>query len=310
VLFSLCFAYRQLHKIFVRRYDGSPALDYWRASSFDVQEERFSFYSGKHLLSGSRYFKEGIKPLAVIIFFHGLGDGRCSYIKEICMLANAGYLIYAYDNTGSMESEGKKIYSLDHALRDQKAFFAFLDKEERAKGYKRYAIGHSWGGFLSLMSADNNYHIEKIISLSGYVSFLENIMSHVSRKLRFLRPAFWLALRLYEPRYGAASVYRKIRKTTAKVLYIQGDQDKIVPLGAGYVALRKKLKTVSNIRYLLVEGSSHSVFRASASEEYVHRLLQAGIEDPMENVLDKLDLEKATQENEEVWKVIFDFFRN
>lgn len=310
MLLSLLFICHTLRKMCCRRYDGSPAFPYWRAKDFGVSEERFSFRSGKNLLSGSRYFKEGVAPKALIVFFHGLGDGRASYIKEISLLAKEGYLVYAYDNTGSMESEGKTMISFDHTMQDQKAFFRWLDSDGLALHLPRYAIGHSWGGFGSLASSKRGYGIEKIVSLAGYTSIATNFLSHFPKWLSFLKPIVWIGSRFFEPRFGGTNVISLLKKSDAKVLYIQGSKDKIVLPRAGFISLRKAFYGDPRFKFIYVEGSGHSVFRAPSSEEYVHSLLKKGLEEPNCDPSIRMDLDKATKENMEVWKAIFDFFDN
>ena len=310
MILSLIFVCHTLRKMCHRRYDGSPAFPYWRARDLGIQEERFTFRSGNNLLSGSRYFKTGSIPQALIVFFHGLGDGRASYTKEISLLVNEGYLVYAYDNTGCMESEGKTMISFDHTLEDQKAFFRWLDSDRRAKGLSRYAIGHSWGGFGALASAKKEYRIEKIVSLSGYTSIVTNFLSRFPTWLCILKPIVWLGARLYEPRNGGVSSIKILKKSDAKILYIQGNNDKIVLPQAGFISLRKAFYGNPRFKFVYVEGSGHSVFRSPSSEEYVHGLLKQGLEKPNCDSSLKMDLDKATNENELVWKAIFEFFEN
>ncbi len=310
MLISL-YVYSIIRKICGKRYDGSPAFPYWRADDFGITEERFGFYSGKWRLSGSKYFKKGVKPKAIVIFFHGLGDGRASYIKEICLLAEEGYLVYAYDNMGSMESQGSEIRSLDHAANDQKAFFSYLDNEICVKGLKRYAIGHSWGGWAAMMSAKKEYGVEKIVSLSGYISFPELIRCRFPKFVSFFKPAFWFASRLADLKNGGKNAINAIKRNkSVKVLYIQGSEDDIVPLKVGFSPLRKAFFGNPSVEFLYVEGSKHSPFRTTGSEAYVSNLLKIGLNDPAKNLDMKMDLEKATEENQPVWKAIFDFFEN
>lgn len=308
IIASLCFL-KVLRSLCAKRYDGSASLPYYRASDFSLSEKRFSFYSGKRLLSGSEYFYSDAIPKALIVFFHGLGDGRGSYIKEISLLAKEGYLVYAYDNTGCMESEGRTINSFDHSFKDQKAFFSFLDKDEDAKGLKRYVVGHSWGGFNALISSKSDYSIEKIVSLAGYTSIPTFFGTFLPRFGKVFWPSIWLASRYLEPRYGAKNAISLLKKSDAEVLYIQGEDDHIVPLKAGFIALRKAFYGNPRFHFVLVKGIGHSVYRSPESEAYVHSLLKDGITDLNKNEGLLMDIEKATKENEEVWKAILDFLK-
>lgn len=299
-----------LRKVFGVRYDGSPALPYYRARDFGMKEERFSFPSGKWVLEGSRYWKGGDFPKALIVFFHGLGDGRASYIKEISLLVDQGYLVYAYDNTGSMESQGPRIYSMDHSLKDQKAFFAFLDKDPRAQGLKRYAIGHSWGGYNALISSKKPYKIEKIVSMAGYVSITKTFTGILPKKLSFLTPWCWFWTHVYALPYLKTNAIGILKKSTSKILYIQGNQDKIVKTSAGFIPLRKAFNGNKRFKFILVDGIGHSVYRTKEAEDYWLEMFKQGIETTDRKPGLEIDLERVTDENMDVWKAIFEFFQN
>lgn len=296
-----------MKKIVNRRYDGSPTYEYFRASDLGIKEERFSFYSGKWKLTGSRYFLANKKPKALIIFFHGIGDGRASYIKEISYLVKAGYLVYAYDNTGSMESEGNKIISLDYSLLDQKAFFKFLDTDKAAIRLKRYAVGHSWGGYNALISAKREYKIEKIVSLAGFLTSYDLILSYLPKKLKFLKPICYIVARLFSPKSMSIKTRKIFEKSLTKVLYIQGEKDIVVPLEAGYLALQKSFKNNKNFSFKLIPNMGHSVYKSQESEHYVQELLKKGLDSTNRPISLSMDLSKADNPNEEVWKTIFDF---
>jgi pimeloyl-ACP methyl ester carboxylesterase len=77
-----------------------------RLKILESLKKNFSFVSGRWMLSGSRYFVGNWPYKALVVFYHGIGAGRNAYVQPICDLAKQGYLVYAFDNTGSMQSEG------------------------------------------------------------------------------------------------------------------------------------------------------------------------------------------------------------
>lgn len=292
------------------RSDGSPALPYWRARDFGLNEEPFSFKSGKWVLHGSRYTFGGEAPKALVVFFHGIGDGRASYIKEIAALAKEGYLVYAYDNTGCMESEGRCIYGLGQTNRDQAAFFKWLEGDAAAKNLNRYAIGHSWGGYGALLALKPSYRIEKCVSIAGFISVSEEFIALSKKKIfKHFRFLMHLALMSQLGRDGDRSVIPVIKSSQAKILYIQGDEDAMVTPEAGYLGLRKAFKDESRIAFMICHGSGHSPYKTPESEKYVNEMLKRGIASPKAEPGLTLDLSKATQHNPKVWDAIFDFFR-
>lgn len=298
--------HRAMHPLIGVRYDCSPALPYHHSSTFGIKEEHFSFISGKNRLNGSRYYLNDAKPKAIIVFFHGLGDGRASYIKEISLLAKQGYWVFAYDNAGSNESEGRKIGSMGVTVQNQRDFFKYLDGLELVKDLPRYAIGHSWGGYGALISAKPEYGISKIVSLAGYVNF--SLVSGAVMKNGFIRKLSRLSMGIYEGKDSLLDARDVLKTSKAKVLYIGGEIDKTVLPEISYDLLKKEFGDDDRFSFIQIKESGHTPWRTIEAQHYVYRLFHEGISDPYKNVMEEMDLDKATQENSEVMKTIFDFF--
>lgn len=309
MLISSLLIKHSLKSFFGVRYDGCPAFPYWRSEDLGIDEKRFSFMSGKWRLRGSKYYLKDQKPKALVVFFHGLGDGRASYIKEISLLVKEGYLVYAYDNTGCMESEGTSIISFDQTIKDQKAFFKFLEKDEEAKGLRRFSIGHSWGGFGAMMSCKPEYKIEKCVSMAGFCRTLDVLISRYGKQCSsYIKASMKIALKSLCGKDSNKFSVDETISSSAKVLYIYGEKDKLVSKEIGYDLLNEAFKNDHRIEFLEVKGVGHSVFRDPESESYVGSLLKKGLGDINSPEGLNMDLEKATKENEKVWSTIFGFY--
>lgn len=248
------------------RCDGSPDLDYFDGAYFGVKPAPFSFQSGKWTLRGCKYCVTE-KPKGVLIFFHGIGAGHTSYTNEICAFAKQGYLVYAYDNTGCMTSEGRGIGSLAQSLLDQEAFFAFLDQQEDARGLPRIAAGHSWGGFTALGALQEKYHVEKAICISGFLSLPQMLMNQV-KGLKKFEGALKKALKKDYGPYGDLDTIGLLSNTKASVLYIQGEADQMVPKAENYDVLQRLFSKKENIHLLLVEGAMHQPYWTLEANKY------------------------------------------
>lgn len=301
----LYFLHKGMKRLTGVRYDSTALLPYHHASTFSVKEERFSFLSKKRRLYGSRYYVDN-NPKAIIMFFHGLGDGRASYVKEISLLAQQGYWVFAYDNTGCNESEGTMIGSMGVTVQNQRDFFKYLDSIDEIRDLPRYAIGHSWGGYGALISAKPQYKISKIVAISGYLNFYLLFASQIKNPL--LKALARPSMRLYEGNDSLLDARDIIRNSEAKVLYIGGEKDKTVSPELSYDLLKNEFGDNDRFSFIQIKGSGHSPWRTLEAQEYVHGLLHKGIMDPFKNVSDEMNLNKATEENEEVMNSIFDFF--
>ena len=136
------------------RSDNSPAFPFYGPASLGLKEQPFSFRSGPWLLRGSFYWKGDAFPeKPLVVFFHGLGSGRIAYLRLIAAYAEEGYAIASFDYTGCGESEGPCIYGLGHVLKDVRSFFGWLRSQNKYGPFPFvYSVGHSWGGFASLLS--------------------------------------------------------------------------------------------------------------------------------------------------------------
>lgn len=302
------FFHHALKAIYGRRFDGAPSLPYARAKDYGIEETRFSFQSDKkRILYGSKYFQKGLMPKALVVFFHGLGDGRASYVRSICQLAKEGYLVYAYDNTGCMESEGNKIISLEHTIIDQKYFFRYLEKDPDSKGLKRFSMGHSWGGYGAAMSANPAYKIEKIVDIAGFNDPTRLVLEKLPKLCHFFKPSIWLNLKCFTGNQGAKKTYETLQNSSAKVLYIQGDKDKDVTPREGYEALYDLFKRNKRFQFLYIPNRGHSVYKSEDAEEYVQKIMKQGITSLSATKDIEMDLKRATEPNKEIWDRIFTF---
>jgi|GEM_PF-599546 len=249
------------------RCDGQPQLDYFPASAYGANEELFSFHSGKNLLRGGKYFVPRPSYRGVVVFFHGVGAGRSAYTQEICAFAKEGYLVYAYDNTGCMTSEGQGIGNLAQSLLDQKAFFAFLDEQKEVAGLPRYAVGHSWGGYTAFGAMNPAYHVDKVISISGFVSLPKMLISQAPALGKFEG----LLKKALKRGYGSMAgeeMTEIIAKSNAKLLYIQGELDTMVPKKGNYDVLERRFQNDERVRLRLVKGAMHNPYWDHEAERY------------------------------------------
>ncbi len=290
------------------RYDGSPLLPYYSADDFSLDETFFSFISNGYRIYGSRYKKKGVKIKALVVFFHGIGAGRTAYMNLIARLCNDGCLVYAYDNRGSMQSEGRGYNGLGECAITQKDFFSFLDQDVEAKGLKRFCIGHSWGGYAALLSLQKQYNVAKAVSISGFLKPESEIIALIPRFKNKLVAFFGeLAMRAYYGRKRNVDALKIVKGSDANILYVQKKGDPVVPFKVSGGMLRKECEKQSNVELILIDGEGHSPYLTDRAEKYTSSYLKSHLHDSNKEKLDHLDIEKACEINEGIYKRIIDF---
>lgn len=308
----MCLLYPALNAAFNRffngRGDGSPIMQYLSAEDCGISSVPFSFMSGKWRLQGERYFAGPEPYKGLVIFFHGVGAGRSSYTLEISALAKAGYLVLAYDNTGCMQSEGKGMNGLPQAVLDQEAFFHYLETQEDIRDLPRFAMGHSWGGYLALMASRPEYHVQKVVSGAGFFE-LGHLVSSSIPKLSFLEKSI---KRYVKHKYGRAasrSALDYVKESGIPVLYLQGKHDKIVTYEGHYEYLKKHKEEYPNIRILCFEHRAHQVFWTDEAQAYFEELFGNFNEKktPLTTLLN-IDYDRLNVDDPILMQVILDFF--
>lgn len=297
---------KSIQKTFAYRGDGAPQLRYFFAREYGVSTEDFSFRSGRWLLRGKKHFVPGVKPKAIVVFFHGLGAGYTAYTQEICAIAKQGYLVYAYDNTGCMTSEGQTIGCLCQSLLDQKAFFDYLDQNDHT-GLPRFAVGHSWGGFTALGALQEEYRVSKVVSISGFF-YLPTVFTMAEKRLEKMESFLVRALKKGYGKYGVMNMVDLIANTKASVLYIQGEADPVIIKSKHYDVLQQCVAKKENVKLLLVKDAAHNPYWTLEAQKYFMDI-QKGPRLPMvdfDNAF-AVDYGKLNQDEPKVMKEIFDF---
>lgn len=288
------------------RFDGIPCLRYFDEADFGISAEPFSFRSGKWLLRGKKYFLAGVQPKALITFFHGAGAGHSAYMLEIAALVKQGYVVYAYDYTGCMTSEGTGIGNFAQSLLDQQAFYRYLDATSD-KDLPRYAVGHSWGGYTALGALDPEYRVEKVVSISGFLSAKDEILAHAPGMKKF-EGLLERALTKGYGKFGCRNMIELLDQTKAKVLYIQGEADPVVPKAICFDILKQRYATDPRVTLLEIEGAMHNPYWTLEAQRYFYQLQKKAkvLAIDFDNHV-SVDYSRLNADEPKVMQAIFDF---
>ena len=317
---------KQMEKIYrsniFARQDNENGIFYFGQADFPgLQAHPYTFKAkAGHDLKGFFYHYDDPIPGRLLVFDHGLGNGHRAYMKEIVMLAKAGFLVFSYDHTGCMTSGGpdtqgfaQSLNDLDHCLKALKAEPALADRTISV-------MGHSWGGFSTMNICALHPDITHVVSMSGFVSveiMLEQVISGV---VKAYRPVMMELERRTNPDYVDFDARRSLWHSKSKVLLIYSENDSVVHKAFHFDRLRDALNTRPNIRFLLVENKDHNpnytvdavTYKNAFFKDFSKALKRKKLvtQQQQKEFMAQYDWNRMTAQDEAVWTQIVDFLMN
>lgn len=301
------------------RYDELPYVFLFRHSDFDgLKREPFTVKSslGHNLQGYFHYYDNPIKN-RLIVFDHGMYGGHRSYMREIEMLCKHGYLVYAYDHTGCLESGGETTGGFSQSLRDLDEVIAALKEVPELKGYEFSVVGHSWGGFATLNIPRFHPEIKKIVALSGFISPKEIIYQHAKGLFKLFVNRVYKNEVAGNPKYMECSAIDTLANSDTEALIFHSPNDHMVNYQRHFLKLKDALGDRKNLTFVTVEGGDHNPnytkaallakqdFQAKLRDKLKSKALNT--KEECKEFVDSLDWYQITEQNDEVWTQIFEF---
>lgn len=305
-------------KVFPRA-DEDGAVFYYAPEDFPgLQKQAYPFRSSKgHTLSGYLYFREGYRTDRLVVFDHGIGSGHRGYMKEINLLTEHGFRVFAYDHTGCMESGGETTGGLCHSLVDLDDALSALKQDEAFRSLDVSVMGHSWGAFSTLNIAAFHPDVSHIVAIAGFRSFAAMVRQSFGGLLKKTGERIYREEAALNPRYSGADAVETLKNTSAKALVIHSTDDPIVSYKKHFSAMREALSNCKNIAFYSVDGKRHNpnytqdavAYKDAFFKTYQKALKKGKLTTNAEKTAFKnsFDWERMTAQDETVWKVIFEF---
>lgn len=240
-----------------------------------------SFKSGRKLLHGYIYGAEN--KAGIVIISHGMGVTSDYYIPEALWLAEHGYMVMTFDDTGYRDNPGR-FYGMMQAVHDLRAAIRYAGQY----GLPITLFGHSMGGYA--VCAVLNYDdvaVDKVISVAGFATIREILhfyaVSNIKRLPSLVESLILIAQSIHFGKSDRFSAIDGINGSVCKIIIAQGKNDEEVPCDTVSIYGKQELLRKSNIRYLLFDNGSHSthmgIIRGGADEKINEELLRNVIED-------------------------------
>ena len=214
------------------RHDESPLTFYFRAEDFPgLRAEEFSFtgHKGQNLKGFFYSYPDADgKTDRIVVFDHGMGSGHRAYLREIERMAKEGYTVFAYDHTGTGDSEGDNINGFAQSLNDLDHCLTALKQTEVCKGKRFSVIGHSWGGFSTLNITALHPDVTHTVAMSGFLSVKRIVDQSFTGLLRPYRKMAHDIEKRANPKYEKYDGLESLKQSNAKTLVIYSKDDPVV----------------------------------------------------------------------------------
>lgn len=298
------------------RCDDNGTARYFSAEDFaGLHRESYRFRaSAGNTLQGYFYCYDNPMEGRLIIFDHGLGGGHRSYLREIEMLCRHGYRVFAYDHTGCMESEGETTNGMSQSLRDLNDCITALKSDAGFANVALSVMGHSWGGFSALNISALHPDLSHIVVLSGFVSVELLINSYFGGFLKGYRRAVMRLERDANPDFVGYHALESLSKTSAKVLLIYSENDRLCRRDPHYTTLEQGLRGRENVELLLLPNKGHNpnytedavryLGEYSAARAKLTRKRMLETEEQKKAFRESWDWDRMTAQDTAVWDVI------
>lgn len=304
------------------RCDENGTVYYFSAKDFPgLKQEPYALKAtAGHRLQGYFYHYGSPVPGRIVVFDHGMGGGHRSYMKEIEMLARHGFLVFAYDHTGCMESEGESTNGFAQSLNDLDACLNALKADPRYREMKISVMGHSWGAFSTQNIAALHPDICHVVAMSGFISVSQMLHQTFGGIMGGFYKHLYQIEEAANPDYVKYCAAESLKNTRAKVLLIHSADDKVVNGKFHFDVLRKELTGRENIRFLEVNGKGHNPNYAEDAVKYKDQFFavltkklkknELVTEEQKRAFVAGYDWNRMTAQDETVWEVIFEVLDN
>ncbi len=240
------------------RYDGKQTKVPVELTDIVSTREKQEYLSGKNRLSGYLYRSDiETNKNTLIVVAPGFHAGADDYLWQIKSLLDYGWSVFAFDTTGSFNSEGESSIGFAQELYDIEATLKYIEKNNRFGYNDIVLLGHSRGGYAACCALSlNEYDISAVIAISGVNSSMEGVIGAATDYVGPIAYGNYGFLWLYQTMlFGSDTVNlnadEEISKSDVPVLIVHGSNDTEVPLDQYSIISHKDEIKSDAVEYLV-----------------------------------------------------------
>ena len=244
-----------------------------RVEDFDgLQCTEYSFPSDKGQNLAGYLYSCGENQQGIVIIAHGFSEGHNSYMDGANFFAHNGYLVFAYDATGSGKSEGEGIGGTPQGVIDLDYAISFVESNEDIPNLPIVLWGHSWGAY----SVSNvlTYHpeVKAVIECSGFDKSSDMFESGGKSQAGDIIYAMTPFIRIYERfkfgKYATNTAMDGFDSTDASVMIVHSADDAVIGIEYGLDKYYEKYKDNPRFSFIRFEDKGHNGILNDSTNTY------------------------------------------
>ena len=270
-------------------FDGLSCKDYTFASDHGQK------------LAGYLY-SAGEEQKGVVVIAHGFGGGgHNSYMDAANYFAQHGWYVFAYDATGTDQSEGEGVGGVPQGVIDLDYAISFVEADQNLSGLPIVLFGHSWGAY-SVCSV-LNYHpeVKAVIECCGFNQSSDMFESGGKSQAGNLIYAMTPFVKIYESfkygKYARNTAMDGFASTEAPIMVVHSADDDVIEISYGYDQYYKKYKDDPRFTFVRFDDRGHNDILNKPDDTYTDEFNAK-----FDQWLETLDYDYKAEENKERFK--------
>ena len=248
---------------FNKRFESYEPLMLYVDDFDGLQRTKYEFSSDKgQKLTGYMYYS-GDDQHGIVVMAHSFGGGgHNSYMDCANYFACNGYLVFAYDVTGTDESEGEGVGGLPQGVIDLDYAISFVEENEEFPDLPIVLFGHSWGGYSACSVLTYHTEVKDVIECSGFNSSSDMFEVEGKKQAGYGIYLMMPFVKLYErSKYGGYSSVTAMdgfSKSEADVLIVHSADDNTIPIEYGFDIYYEKYGDDPRFSFIRLEDKGHN----------------------------------------------------
>lgn len=249
------------------------------------------FPSGSNTLTGYLYYKDNDPNIkGMVIVCHELWSTHTSLLTQINDFVENNFLVFAYDSTGTGQSQGSSPTGLVQSQLDLDAALTYLENQPSFQMTPKLLYGYGCGAYAATNVLPDHPNIQAVAAMAPFhqsgALLADAGRSKYGSWFSILSPYMQLYERI---KFGSAAkktTLDGISETGIPVLICHSQEDTVIPFSVSPCAFQEQMDD-SQVRFLLVSGKGHTPFLSDKAIQYRASYAALSQQEKKESVPDK-----------------------